>query len=147
MFPKAATPPPPAAETGASQPDPPPQGAAPSAPSGGSESPNLAEKAGESAGKSDTPEARSFERAWGLYGRKGNKKTSLRLWASLPRAHKELALQRIPPYVAATPDAQFRKNFETYLRQEAWSDEIVKRKKTDYEQRTTFSGNWEASTI
>jgi hypothetical protein len=84
------------------------------------------------------PEKFPFERAWELYGRKGNKKTSMRKWGSLKNDCREAAMKHIPPYVKATPDKQYRKNFETYLNQEAWHDEIVsptmaqKQKKEDH---------------
>jgi hypothetical protein len=67
----------------------------------------------------------SFENVWALYGRKGNRKTSERRWANLKNHSREAALKHIPLYVASTPDKQFRKNFETYLNQEAWNDEVV----------------------
>jgi hypothetical protein len=66
-----------------------------------------------------------FERVWELYGKKGNRKTSERRWANLKNHCREAALKHIPHYVASTPDKQFRKNFETYINQEAWNDEII----------------------
>ena len=67
----------------------------------------------------------SFENVWALYGRKGNKKTSRQKWDKLKNHCKLAALKHIPAYVAATPDIQFRKNFETYINQEVWEDQIV----------------------
>lgn len=78
-----------------------------------------------------------FAVAWERYGRKGNKKTSERRWANLKKHCREAALKHITLYVASTPDRQYRKNFETYLNQEAWNDEIVERtKKPMYHQFT-----------
>ncbi len=68
-----------------------------------------------------------FEEVWAMYGRKGNKKTSEKKWANLKNHCREAALQHIPRYVASTPDPQYRKNFETYINQEVWNDEIVHR--------------------
>lgn len=66
-----------------------------------------------------------FENVWAMYGRKGNKKTSLLRWNNLTKKAKKQALQHIPRYVESTPEIQYRKNFETYLNQEAWNDEII----------------------
>jgi hypothetical protein len=67
-----------------------------------------------------------FEKVWELYGRKGNRKTSAQKWANLKNHCREAALKHIPLYVESTPDKQYRKNFETYLNQECWKDEIIK---------------------
>lgn len=76
-----------------------------------------------------TPEVsdNGFEDVWAMYGRKGNKKTSEKKWANLKNHCREAALQHIPRYVASTPDPQYRKNFETYINQEVWDDEIIER--------------------
>lgn len=68
-----------------------------------------------------------FDDVWALYGRKGNRKTSERRWANLKNHCREAAWKHIPLYVASTPDIQFRKNFESYLNQECWNDEIIKK--------------------
>jgi hypothetical protein len=67
----------------------------------------------------------SFENVWTMYGRKGNKKTSNRRWDALTNKAKQLAITHIPRYVDSTPNIQYRKNFETYINQEAWNDEIL----------------------
>lgn len=67
----------------------------------------------------------SFENVWAMYGRKGNKKTSNRRWDALTNKAKQLAITHIPRYVDSTPNIQYRKNFETYINQEAWNDEIL----------------------
>ena len=72
----------------------------------------------------------SFEEVWELYERKGNKKTSEKKWANLKNHCREAALSHIPLYVQSTPDKQFRKNFEVYINQECWNDEIIE--KTTY---------------
>lgn len=53
----------------------------------------------------------------------------MRKWANLKNHCREAALKHIPRYVASTPDIQFRKNFEVYLNQEAWNDEIIEKSK------------------
>ena len=72
----------------------------------------------------------SFDEVWELYERKGNKKTSERKWANLKNHCREAALKHIPLYVQSTPERQYRKNFETYINQECWNDEIINRSKT-----------------
>lgn len=72
----------------------------------------------------DSPTTLSFENIWTLYGKKGNKKTSERKWSKLSVKAKEKAFSCIPAYVESTPDKQYRKNFETFLNQEVWNDEL-----------------------
>jgi len=79
-----------------------------------------------------------FENVWRLYEKKGNRKTSEKKWANLKNHCREAALLHIPLYVQSTPDKQFRKNFETYLNQEAWNDEIIK--PTNYANTTRING-------
>lgn len=72
----------------------------------------------------DSPTELSFENIWSLYGKKGNKKTSEKKWSKLTTLSKKKALSYIPVYVKATPDKQYRKNFETFINQECWNDEL-----------------------
>ena len=67
----------------------------------------------------------SFENVWEQYERKGNRKTSKAKWDKLSISNKTLAIKHIPGYVSATTDKQYRKNFETYLNQEVWNDNIL----------------------
>lgn len=99
---------------------------------------NISNNIGES---TDSPTALSFENIWSLYGKKGNKKTSERKWGKLSITAKEKALAYIPAYVEATPDKQYRKNFETFLNQECWSDELPSNdpiNKTEHETKYRF---------
>lgn len=73
----------------------------------------------------DSPTEFSFENVWEQYGRKGNRKSSMSKWSKLSESNKKLALNHIPGYVNATPDKQYRKNFETYLNQEVWNDSML----------------------
>lgn len=72
----------------------------------------------------DSPTALSFENIWSVYGKKGNKKTSEKKWSKLSVSSQKKALSYIPVYVKSTPDKQYRKNFETFLNQECWNDEL-----------------------
>ncbi len=69
-----------------------------------------------------------FDTAWGLYEKKGNRKTSLAKFLKLKASTMQDILNHIPLYVLSTPDKQFRKDFQTYLNQECWYDEITERK-------------------
>jgi hypothetical protein len=82
----------------------------------------------------------SFENVWERYGRKGNKKTSKKRWDVLPKKAKQIAVVHIPRYVKATPTLQYRKNFETYINQEAWNDEIIENDGNKITQNTGTTG-------
>ena len=66
-----------------------------------------------------------FECMWEAYGKKGNKKTSRAKFNKLDILDQNLIYDHIPIYVLSTPDKQYRKNFETYLNQECWNDEVI----------------------
>jgi hypothetical protein len=76
--------------------------------------------------KNDKNEKNDFDRFWNLYDKKTGKVKSQKLWAKLAKTEKETILNHIPLYKRATPEKQFRKNPETYLRNRAWEDEIIK---------------------
>lgn len=72
-----------------------------------------------------------FDTAWGLYEKKGNRKTSRYRFLNLKASTMQDILNHIPLYVNSTPDKQFRKDFQTYLNQECWNDEIVEQKQAE----------------
>ena len=72
---------------------------------------------------------REFDHVWNLYEKKGNKKTSKARFSKLSASKKESLLNHVPNYVFSTPDKQFRKNFETYINQECWNDEVITHEK------------------
>jgi len=72
----------------------------------------------------DSLDELAFETVWAMYEKKGTSKVSRSKWDKLPKYKKQLALNHIPLYVQATPNKRYRKNFETYINQEAWNDEI-----------------------
>lgn len=68
----------------------------------------------------------TFERAWNLYDKKVGCKTKLeKKWNSMSKKDRMAALAYIPAYVIATENKQYRKNFQTFLNQRAWEDEII----------------------
>lgn len=68
----------------------------------------------------------TFERAWNLYDKKvGDKDTLKRKWNSMSKKNRKAAIEYIPLYVISKPDKQFRKNFQTFLNQKGWKDELI----------------------
>jgi len=66
----------------------------------------------------------SFDNFWNLYEKKGNRKKSLQYFLKLDEETIQLILTKVPGYVLATPDSQYRKNGETYLYGECWNDTL-----------------------
>lgn len=68
----------------------------------------------------------TFENAWNLYQKKVGCKDKLeKKWNAMPLKDRKAATEYIPLYVASQPDKQFRKNFQTFLNQRGWEDEII----------------------
>lgn len=68
----------------------------------------------------------TFERAWDLYKKKvGCKEKLEKKWNSMSQKDRKAAIEYIPLYVISKPDKQYRKNFQTFLNQRAWEDEII----------------------
>ena len=67
-----------------------------------------------------------FEYVYELYNKKiGDKKKLKSKWSNLTTLEKAKAKEHIPKYVLSTPDKKFRKNFETYLNNKSYNDEII----------------------
>jgi hypothetical protein len=67
-----------------------------------------------------------FEDAWLAYGRKGAKKTAYAEWQrATRRATVSTISAAIRPYVAATPDPKFRKDFERWLKGDCWESAVI----------------------
>lgn len=68
----------------------------------------------------------TFEIAWNLYQKKVGSRANLnKKWNSMSKKDRKAATEYIPLYVLATPDKQYRKNFQTFLNQRSWEDEII----------------------
>lgn len=68
----------------------------------------------------------TFARAWDLYQKKvGCKEKLEKKWNSMSQKDRKAAIEYIPLYVISKPDKQYRKNFQTFLNQRAWEDEII----------------------
>lgn len=68
----------------------------------------------------------TFDRAWNLYEKKVGCKSKLeKKWNSMSQKDRKAAIEYIPLYVLSQPDKQYRKNFQTFLNQRGWEDEII----------------------
>ena len=68
----------------------------------------------------------TFERAWNLYEKKVGCKAKLEnKWNSMSLKDRKAAIEYIPLYVISQPDKQYRKNFQTFLNQRGWEDELI----------------------
>jgi hypothetical protein len=68
----------------------------------------------------------TFERAWNLYEKKVGCKAKLeKKWNSMSLKDRKAAIKYIPLYVLSQPDKQYRKNFQTFLNQRGWEDELI----------------------
>lgn len=66
-----------------------------------------------------------FDRVWAMYGKKGNRKTSRLRFGSVTDEQKVVMYNHLPAYVESTPEKKYRKNFEAYINQECWNDEVI----------------------
>lgn len=68
----------------------------------------------------------TFERAWNLYDKKVGCKAKLeKKWNSMSQKDRKAAIEYIPLYVITTEDKKYRKNFQTFLNQRGWEDELI----------------------
>lgn len=68
----------------------------------------------------------TFARAWNMYDKKVGCKSKLeKKWNSMSKADRKAAIEYIPLYVLSQPDKQYRKNFQTFLNQRGWEDELI----------------------
>jgi hypothetical protein len=66
-----------------------------------------------------------FAQFWKMYGKPTEKQSCESKWNRLDEGDKEIIFNRLPAYVEATPERQFRKNPLTYLNRRTWLDEIL----------------------
>ncbi|MEI8244922.1 MAG: DUF6291 domain-containing protein [Lentisphaerota bacterium] len=69
--------------------------------------------------------AYSFEQFWKIYDKPADRVKCMSKFKKLSAADKELIRDRLPGYVASSPDVQFRKNPLTYLNGKCWQDEAA----------------------
>lgn len=64
-----------------------------------------------------------FEDFWRDYGRKIDRRKCESLYRKISEKDRALIKERLPAYIAATPDIQFRKHPSTWLNGACWNDE------------------------
>ena len=74
-----------------------------------------------------TPTNIAFGTFWVLYDKKVDRTKCEKLWKKVNPDAYDLIFTHVQDYVKATPDKQFRKNPETYLRNQAWTNEVIVR--------------------
>lgn len=67
----------------------------------------------------------SFDKFWKLYNKSAAKEKCINLWYKIKPELYEIIYAHVINYVKATPDKQYRKNPDTYLRNQCWNDEII----------------------
>lgn len=74
----------------------------------------------------DKDDEYTFDNIWNLYDKKVGCKDKLRKkWNSMSKADRKAATEYVPLYVIATEDKKYRKNFQTFLNQKGWNDELI----------------------
>lgn len=68
----------------------------------------------------------SFNKFWYLYDKKIGKMKSVKLWNKIHPGIHIVIYRHVETYVKSTPDKQYRKNPDVYLRNQCWNDEIIK---------------------
>ena len=66
-----------------------------------------------------------FAEFWEIFGKKIDRDKCLRCYAAVSEEERAVIREKLPAYVAATPDLQFRKNPLSWLRGRCWLDEDV----------------------
>jgi hypothetical protein len=66
-----------------------------------------------------------FDEFWESYDKKTSKERCQSLWKKMSKDKKENAISYIDGYKKAQPDKKYRKNPDTYLRNESWNDEVI----------------------
>lgn len=72
-----------------------------------------------------TAEMLKFDEFWTLYNKKIDRSKCEKLWLKISSEIYPLIFAHVERYVVVTPDKQFRKNPETYLKNQCWNNEII----------------------
>lgn len=67
----------------------------------------------------------SFDLFWDAYDKKVDRVRCEKIWNKLSEPDHQIILERVPDYVASTPDKKFRKDPSTYLHNRSWENEVV----------------------
>lgn len=67
-----------------------------------------------------------FDKFWNYYDKKRNKDKAQKLFLKLSDSEMEELRLALPAYLESTPNKQYRKDPDVYLRNKCWNDEIIK---------------------
>ena len=67
----------------------------------------------------------SFDEFWSCYDKKVERVKCERIYARIGESDRAAIRDRLPAYVASTPDKTYRKNPQTWLHGECWNDDVV----------------------
>ena len=70
----------------------------------------------------------TFNKFWNYYDKKRNKEKTKKIFLKLNDDELELIRVNLPRYLESTPDKQYRKDPDVYLRNKCWNDEVIKPK-------------------
>lgn len=70
-----------------------------------------------------------FKKLWKQYGCHGNKIVALKYWKQLSQKDRDAIATKVPQYISATPEKQYRKHFQGWINpaNRHWETEIVNR--------------------
>ena len=68
-----------------------------------------------------------FEVIWEMYGKKVGFARTEKRYEKVKECDRAKIFDHVPKYVASTPDVQYRKNFEVYLNQKSFNDQIIQK--------------------
>lgn len=80
-----------------------------------------------------------FDVFWSAYQKKASRPNAETAWRRLSKKDRKAAMDRVPAYVAATPDKAFRMNAQGWLNQRRWEDEIITKKPAGLPVQTDFA--------
>ena len=87
----------------------------------------------------DNTDEDGFDEFWEAYGKKVGRAKALSLWRKLSKSKRKSCMDYIPGYVKSRPEIQYRKNPETFLRNECWNDKIYDNTKQEEEVKNASS--------
>ena len=69
----------------------------------------------------------TFENFWDLYDKNVGQIKCETLWMQISNEERIECINKLPEYIKSTPDKQYRKDPEKYLKEKAWRNEIIKK--------------------
>ena len=73
----------------------------------------------------DSDSVLPFAEFWDMYDKKVERAKCIQKYAAISETDRAEIRRKLPGYIAATPDPQFRKNPQTWLNGRCWQDEML----------------------